>query len=213
MTQQGRVRDTLRMYSEYKLMTLVERIDAYDGGLDDQTWFTADEFNIADWLTDCGNTIDRARLSRLIYSARSGEFNDRHVYWRIDEYGYPVSTDYPSYDIDDIDEIAEYIAENSEDLHDWCLPSDMEAALEAALEGDEDDRENTTESDSDEDSDGLTLDEIAGVLADWYDDRQLPAPTDDALDALAQFCARFRPADPVDVIEWITAYHVEHTPT
>lgn len=211
MTQQDRVRDTLRMYSGYELMTLVERIDAYDGGLDNQRWLPADEFDIADWVTDFGGSVDRTRLSFLIYSARTGEFSERHDYWRIDEYGYPVSTDYPSYDID---EIAEYIAENSDDLHNWCLSRDMEAALEAALEGDEDDRENTTESDSDEDSDGLTLDEIAGVLADWYDDRQLPAPTDDALDALARLCiSACTPMDPVDVIEWITAYHVKHTPT
>lgn len=213
MTQQDRVRDTLRRYDVGELMTLVNSINSYDGGLDNQRWLPADDYNIADWLADWSGQAGGDRLSRLIYSARSGEFNECHDYWRIDEYDYPVSTDYPSYDTDDIDEIAKYIAENSDDLHDWCLSRDMEAELEAALEGDEDDRENTTEPDSDEDSDGMTLDEIAGVLADWYDDRQLPAPTDDSLDALARLCiSACTPMDPVDVIEWITAYHVKHTP-
>ncbi|MGM9670674.1 MAG: hypothetical protein ACI3XD_03770 [Oscillospiraceae bacterium] len=209
MTQQDRVRETLRRYDVDELMTLVNSINSYDGGLESQTWRDLDMSELCGWLTEWSRDVDEFRLKSLIYSARTGEFSERHDYWRIDEYGYPVSTDYPSYDID---EIAEYIAENSDDLHDWCLSRDMEAELEAALEGDEDDRENTTESDSDEDSDGMTLDEIAGVLADWYDDRQLPAPTDDALDALAQFCALTRPADPVDVVEWVTAYRAEHTP-
>ena len=210
MTQQDRVRETLRRYDGDKLATLANSINSYDGGLESQMWQCLDVSELCGWLTGWSRDVDESRLESLIYSARSGEFNERHDYWRIDEYGYPVSTDYPSYNID---EIAEYIAENSDDLHDWYLSSDMEAELEAALEGAEDDRENTTESDSDEDSDGLTLDEIAGVLADWYDDRQLPAPTDDSLDALARLCiSACTPMDPVDIIEWITAYHVEHTP-
>lgn len=190
MTQQDRVRDTLRMYSEYELMTLVERIDAYDGGLDNRRWLLADDYNIADWLTDWGVRADRDRLSRLIYSARSGEFNERHDYWRIDEYGNPVSTDYPSYGID---EIAEYIAENSEDLHDWCLPRDMEAELEAALE----------ENEGDADTDAMTLDEVRDVLADWLDEQARPGARE-ALDELAQLCISARaPMDPADVIGWV----------
>ena len=199
MSQQERVRETLRGYDTADLMSLVSCINSYDGGLDDQTWLPADEFNIADWLTDYGRSIDSGRLSALLYSARTGEFSERHDYWRVDEYGYPVSTDYPSYDID---EIAEYIVENSDDLREWCLSSYMEDDLEAALEEDEDDRENTTESDTDADTDVMTSDEVRDVLADWLDEQARPAERE-ALDELAQRCVSTRaPMDPADVIGW-----------
>lgn len=199
MTQQDRVRETLRRYDVGELMTLVNSINSYDGGLESQTWQCLDTSELCGWLTGWSRDVDESRLSALLYSARSGEFSERHGYWRIDEYGYPVSTDYPSYDID---EIAEYITENRDDLHDWYLSSDMEAELEAALEEDEDDRENTTESDTDADTDVMTSDEVRDVLADWLDEQARPAARE-ALDELAQRCISTRaPMDPADVIGW-----------
>ena len=199
MSQQERVRETLRGYDTAELMTLVNGINSYDGELDNQTWYPAYEFDIADWLTGYGRSIDSGRLSALLYSVRTGDFDERDSYWRIDEYGYPVSANCPSYDID---EIAEYIVENSDDLREWCLSSYMEDDLEAALEEDEDDRENTTESDTDEDTDVMTSDEVRDVLADWLYEQARPAARE-ALDELAQRCISTRaPMDPADVIGW-----------
>ena len=199
MSQQERVRETLRGYDWGDLMSLVNGINSYDGGLESQTWQDLDMSELCGWLTGWSRSVDESRLSALLYSARTGEFSERHDYWRIDEYGYPVSTDYPSYDID---EIAEYIVENSDDLSGWYLPSCMEDDLKAALEEDEDDRENTTESDTDEDTDVMTSDEVRDVLADWLDEQARPAERE-ALDELAQRCIATRaPMDPADVIGW-----------
>ena len=199
MSQQERVQETLRGYDAGELMTLVNGINSYDGGLESQTWWCLDTSELCDWLTGWSRSVDESRLSALLYSVRTGDFDERDSYWRIDEYGYPVSANCPSYDID---EIAEYIVENSDGLREWCLSSYMEDDLEAALEEDEDDRENTTESDTDADTDVMTSDEVRDVLADWLDEQARPAERE-ALDELAQRCISTRaPMDPADVIGW-----------
>lgn len=200
MTQRERVIAALNGFDTDDLRMLVNGINCYSGCLENQTWLHRDDRDegLASWLTGWGDSVISDRLDALIYSARSGDFHEDHEYWSIDDYNYPVSADFPSYDLD---EIADHILGNPEDLRDWCLRPDMERVLEDALNAD--DEENTTDFDGDEDSDNMSLNEVRDVLADWFDEQQRPT-TDAMLDVRAQCClAAVRPVDPADVIAYI----------
>lgn len=196
MTQRERIYRALSERDEYDLHELVSSINSYSGGLTELEFLPMDE--LTDWLTNWGEGLDSSRLDDLLRQTRNGEFDDRDPYFRFDSWDDPVSSDgdYSG----DIDDIAEYIDDNADELDCWGLNDDLADSIRAALDDpdDEDDDE-----DEDEDIELLPREDIAAVLADWYADTERTLPTDDELRRAAARCeAQERPLDPADVREW-----------
>lgn len=196
MTQRERIYRALSERDNDDLHELVGSINSYSGGLTELELLTMDE--LADWLTNWGEGLDSSRLDDLLRQTRNGEFDDRDPYFRFDSWGDPVSSD-GDYS-DDIDDIAEYIDDNADELDCWGLNDDLADSIRAALDDpeDEDDAD-----DEDEDIELLPREDIAAVLADWYADAERALPTDDELRQNAVRCeAQERPLDPADVRDW-----------
>lgn len=196
MTQRERIYRALSERDNDDLHELVACINSYSGGLTELELLTMDE--LADWLTDWGEGLDSSRLDDLLRQTRNGEFDDRDPYFRFDSWDDPVSSD-GDYS-DDIDDIAEYIDDNADELDCWGLNDDLADSIRAALDDpeDEDDAD-----DEDEDIELLPREDIAAVLADWYADAERALPTDDELRQNAVRCeAQERPLDPADVRDW-----------
>ncbi len=196
MTQRERIYRALSERDNDDLHELVACINSYSGGLTELELLTMDE--LADWLTNWGEGLDSSRLDDLLRQTRNGEFDDRDPYFRFDSWGDPVSSD-GDYS-DDIDDIAEYIDDNADELDCWGLNDDLADSIRAALDDpeDEDDAD-----DEDEDIELLPREDIAAVLADWYADAERALPTDDELRQNAVRCeAQERPLDPADVRDW-----------
>lgn len=194
MTQRERIYRALSERDEYDLRELVSSINSYSGGLTELEVLPMDE--LADWLTNWGEGLDSSRLDDLLRQTRIGEFDDRDPYFRLDSWGDPVSSegDYSG----DIDDIAEYIDDNVDDLPYWGLNDDLADSIRAALDDPEDDAD---DEDEDEDIELLPREDIAAVLADWFSDCGRPMPH--LYDALALRCAQeAHPADPCDVRTW-----------
>lgn len=196
MTQRERIARALSECDDYDLHELVGCINSYSGGLTELEFLPMDE--LADWLTNWGEGLDSSRLDNLLCQTRYGDFDERNPYFRFDAYGDPVSSngDYS----DDIDDIAEYIDDNADELDCWGLNDDLADRIRAALDDpeDEDDAD-----DEDEDIELLPREDIAAVLADWYADAERALPTDDELRQNAVRCeAQERPLDPADVRDW-----------
>lgn len=197
MTQRERIYRALSERDEYDLLELVGSINSYSGGLTELELLPMDE--LTDWLTNWGDGLDSSRLDDLLRQTRYGDFDDRDPYFRFDAYGDPVSSD-GDYSEDDIDDIAEYIDDNADELDRWGLNDDLADRIRAALDDpeDEDDAD-----DEDEDIELLPREDIAAVLADWYADTERALPTDDELRRNAVRCeAQERPLDPADVRDW-----------
>ena len=158
---------------------------------------------LTDWLTNWGEGLDTDRLDRLLRQTRYDDFDERDPYFRFDWTGDPVSSD-GSFSSSDIDDIAEYIDDNADDLYRWGLNDDLADSIRAALddaEDDEDDEDDPTVDDTDRDA--LTPDEINAVLADWLLEGLYRPHTPDELTVLALRCAQeAHPADPCDVRAW-----------
>lgn len=196
MTQRERIYRALSERDNDDLHELVACINSYSGGLTELELLTMDE--LADWLTNWGEGLDSSRLDDLLRQTRNGEFDDRDPYFRFDSWDDPVSSD-GDYS-DDIDNIAEYIDDNADELDCWGLNDDLADSIRAALDDpeDEDDAD-----DEDEDIELLPREDIAAVLADWYADAERALPTDDELRQNAVRCeAQERPLDPADVRDW-----------
>lgn len=196
MTQRERIYRALSERDNDDLHALVACINSYSGGLTELELLTMDE--LADWLTNWGEGLDSSRLDDLLRQTRNGEFDDRDPYFRFDSWDDPVSSD-GDYS-DDIDDIAEYIDDNADELDCWGLNDDLADSIRAALDDpeDEDDAD-----DEDEDIELLPREDIAAVLADWYADAERALPTDDELRQNAVRCeAQERPLDPADVRDW-----------
>lgn len=196
MTQRERIYRALSERDNDDLHELVAGINSYSGGLTELELLTMDE--LADWLTNWGEGLDSSRLDDLLRQTRNGEFDDRDPYFRFDSWDDPVSSD-GDYS-DDIDDIAEYIDDNADELDCWGLNDDLADSIRAALDDpeDEDDADN-----EDEDIELLPREDIAAVLADWYADAERALPTDDELRQNAVRCeAQERPLDPADVRDW-----------
>lgn len=196
MTQRERIARALSERDNDDLLELVGSINSYSGGLTELELLPMDE--LADWLTNWGEGLDSSRLDDLLRQTRNGEFDDRDPYFRFDSWDDPVSSD-GDYS-DDIDDIAEYIDDNADELDCWGLNDDLADSIRAALDDpeDEDDAD-----DDDEDIELLPREDIAAVLADWYADTERALPTDDALRRDAARCeAQERPLDPADVRDW-----------
>lgn len=196
MTQRERIYRALSERDNDDLHELVACINRYSGGLTELELLTMDE--LADWLTNWGEGLDSSRLDDLLRQTRNGEFDDRDPYFRFDSWDDPVSSD-GDYS-DDIDDIAEYIDDNADELDCWGLNDDLADSIRAALDDpeDEDDAD-----DEDEDIELLPREDIAAVLADWYADAERALPTDDELRQNAVRCeAQERPLDPADVRDW-----------
>lgn len=196
MTQRERIARALSERDSYDLHELVASINSYSGGLTELEFLPMDE--LADWLTNWGEGLDSSRLDDLLRQTRNGEFDDRDPYFRFDSWDDPVSSD-GDYS-DDIDDIAEYIDDNADELDCWGLNDDLADSIRAALDDpeDEDDAD-----DEDEDIELLPREDIAAVLADWYADAERALPTDDELRQNAVRCeAQERPLDPADVRDW-----------
>lgn len=196
MTQRERIYRALSERDNDDLHELVACINSYSGGLTELELLTMDE--LADWLTNWGEGLDSSRLDDLLRQTRNGEFDDRDPYFRFDSWYDPVSSD-GDYS-DDIDDIAEYIDDNADELDCWGLNDDLADSIRAALDDpeDEDDAD-----DEDEDIELLPREDIAAVLADWYADAERALPTDDELRQNAVRCeAQERPLDPADVRDW-----------
>lgn len=197
MTQRERIARALSGRDNDDLHELVGCINSYSGGLTELEFLPMDE--LTDWLTNWGERLDSSRLDDLLRQTRNGEFDDRDPYFRFDSWDDPVSSD-GDYSADDIDDIAEYIDDNADDLPYWGLSDGLADAIRAALD-DPDDEDDAA--DEDEDIELLPRENIAAVLADWYADtgREAPAP-----DALLRIAARCEAAevfiDPADVREW-----------
>lgn len=196
MTQRERITRALTERDNDDLHELVVGINSYSGGLTVLEFLPMDK--LADWLTNWGEGLDSSRLDDLLRQTRIGEFDDRDPYFRLDPWGDPVSSngDYS----DDIDDIAEYIDDNADELDCWGLNDDLADSIRAALDDpeDEDDAD-----DEDEDIELLPREDIAAVLADWYADTERALPTDDELRRNAAACeAQERPLDPADVRDW-----------
>lgn len=197
MTQRERIYRALSERDEYDLRELVSSINSYSGGLTELEFLPMDE--LADWLTNWGEGLDSSRLDDLLRQTRIGEFDDRDPYFRLDSWDDPVSSD-GDYSGRDIDDIAEYIDDNADELDCWGLNDDLADGIRAALDDpeDEDDAD-----DEDEDIELLPREDIAAVLADWYADTERALPTDDELRQNAARCeAQERPLDPADVRDW-----------
>lgn len=196
MTQRERIARALSERDDYDLHELVSSINSYSGGLTELEFLPMDE--LADWLTNWGEGLDSSRLNDLLRQTRNGEFDDRDPYFRLDSWDDPVSSD-GDYS-DDIDDIAEYIDDNADELDCWGLNDDLADSIRAVLDDpeDEDDAD-----DEDEDIELLPREDIAAVLADWYADAKRALPTDDELRQNAVRCeAQERPLDPADVRDW-----------
>lgn len=197
MTQRERIARALSERDNDDLHELVASINSYSGGLTELEFLPMDE--LADWLTNWGGGLDSSRLDDLLRQTRNGEFDDRDPYFRLDSWDDPVSSD-GDYSWSDIDDIAEYIDDNADELDCWGLNDDLADRIRAALDGpdDEDDAD-----DEDEDIELLPREDIAAVLADWYADTERALPTDDELRRNAARCeAQERPLDPADVRDW-----------
>lgn len=197
MTQRERIARALSERDNDDLHELVASINSYSGGLTELEFLPMDE--LADWLTNWGGGLDSSRLDDLLRQTRNGEFDDRDPYFRLDSWDDPVSSD-GDYSWSDIDDIAEYIDDNADELDCWGLNDDLADRIRAALDDpeDEDDAD-----DEDEDIELLPREDIAAVLADWYADAERALPTDDELRRNAARCeAQERPLDPADVRDW-----------
>lgn len=197
MTQRERIYRALSERDEYDLHELVSSINSYSGGLTELELLPMDE--LADWLTNWGEGLDSSRLDDLLRQTRNGEFDDRDPYFRFDSWDDPVSSD-GDYSGSDIDDIAEYIDDNADELDCWGLNDDLADSIRTALDDpeDEDDAD-----DEDEDIELLPREDIAAVLTDWYADTGRARPTDDELRRNAARCeAQERPLDPADVRDW-----------
>lgn len=196
MTQRERITRALSERDSDDLFELVGGINSYSSGLTELEFLPMDE--LADWLTNWGEGLDSSRLDDLLRQTRIGEFDDRDPYFRLDSWDDPVSSDgdYSG----DIDDIAEYIDDNADELYYWGLNDDLADSIRAVLDDpeDEDDAD-----DEDEDIELLPREDIAAVLADWYADTERAMPTDDELRRNAARCeAQERPLDPADVRDW-----------
>lgn len=198
MTQRERIYRALSERDEYDLRELVGGINSYSGGLTELEFLDMDE--LADWLTNWGEGLDSSRLDDLLRQTRNGEFDDRDPYFRFDSWDDPVSSD-GGFSSSDIDDIAEYIDDNADDLDRWGLNDDLADSIRDALDDPEDDED--AEDDDDTDRDALTPDEINAVLADWLLEGLYRPHTTDELTVLALRCAQeAHPADPCDVRAW-----------
>lgn len=197
MTQRERIARALAERDNDDLHELVGCINSYSGGLTELEFLPMDE--LTDWLTNWGEGLDSSRLDSLLSQTRYGDFDERDPYFRFDAYDDPVSSD-GDYSADDIDDIAEYIDDNADELDCWGLSDDLADRIRAALDDPEDDADDEGE---DEDIELLPREDIAAVLADWYADTERALPTDDELRGDAARCeAQERPLDPADVREW-----------
>lgn len=200
MTQRERIYRALSECDEYDLRELVSSINSYSGELTELEFLPMDE--LTDWLTNWGEGLDTDRLDRLLRQTRYGDFDERDPYFRFDWTGDPVSSN-GSFSSSDIDNIAEYIDDNADDLDRWGLNDDLADSIRAALDDAEDDED--AEDDDDTDRDALTPDEINAVLADWLLEGLYRPHTTDELTVLALRCAQeAHPADPCDVRAWAT---------
>lgn len=201
MTQRERIYRALSECDEYDLRELVSSINSYSGELTELEFLPMDE--LTDWLTNWGEGLDTDRLDRLLRQTRYDDFDERDPYFRFDWTGDPVSSD-GSFSSSDIDDIAEYIDDNADDLYRWGLNDDLADSIRAALddaEDDEDDEDDPTVDDTDRDT--LTPDEINAVLTDWLLEGLYRPHTTDELTVLALRCAQeAHPADPCDVRAW-----------
>lgn len=198
MTQRERIARALSERDNDDLHELVGCINSYSSGLTELEFLPMDE--LTDWLTNWGERLDSSRLDDLLRQTRNGEFDDRDPYFRFDSWDDPVSSD-GDYSAGDIDDIAEYIDDNADDLPYWGLSDDLADRIRAALDDPED--EDDTDAEEDEDIELLPREDIAAVLADWYADTERALPTDDELRRNAARCeAQERPLDPADVREW-----------
>lgn len=199
MTQRERIYRALSERDEYDLLELVGSINSYSGGLTELELLPMDE--LTDWLTNWGDGLDSSRLDDLLRQTRNGEFDERDPYFRFDSWDDPVSSD-GSFSSSDIDDIAEYIDDNADELDCWDLNDDLTDSIRAALDDPEDDADDEDE-DEDEDIELLPREDIAAVLADWYADTERALPTNDELLQNAVRCeAQERPLDPADVRDW-----------
>lgn len=199
MTQRERIARALYERDEYDLRKLVDGINSYSGGLTELELLPMDE--LTGWLTNWGERLDSSRLDDLLRQTRNGEFDDRDPYFRFDSWDDPVSSD-GDYSAGDIDDIAEYIDDNADDLPYWGLSDGLADVIRAALD-DPEDEDDADDEDEDEDIELLPREDIAAVLADWYADTERALPTDDELRRNAARCeAQERPLDPADVREW-----------
>jgi hypothetical protein len=197
MTQRERIYRALSERDNDDLLELVDSINSYSGGLTELELLPMDE--LTDWLTNWGERLDSSRLDSLLYQTRCGDFDERDPYFRFDAYNDPVSSD-GDYSWSDIDDIAEYIDDNADELDCWGLNDDLADSIRAALDDpeDEDDAD-----DEDEDIELLPREDIAAVLADWYTDTERARPANDELRRIAARCeAQERPLDPADVRGW-----------
>lgn len=197
MTQRERIYRALSERDEYDLRELVSSINGYSGELTELEFLPMDE--LTDWLTNWGDGIDSSRLDDLLRQTRNGDFDERDPYFRFDSWDDPVSSD-GSFSSSDLDDIAEYIDDNADELDRWGLNDDLADSIRAALDDpeDEDDAD-----DEDEDIELLPREDIAAVLADWYTDTLRARPADDELRRIAARCeAQERPLDPADVRDW-----------
>lgn len=198
MTQRERIYRALSERDNDDLLELVGSINSYSGGLTELEFLPMDE--LTDWLTNWGEGLDSSRLDDLLRQTRNGEFDDRDPYFRFDSWDDPISSD-GSYSSSDIDDIAEYIDDNAEDLPYWGLSDGLADAIRDALDDPEDDEDDPTVDDTDRDT--LTPDEINAVLADWLLEGLYRPHTPDELTVLALRCAQeAHPADPCDVRAW-----------
>lgn len=198
MTQRERIARALSERDNDDLHELVGCINSYSSGLTELEFLPMDE--LTDWLTNWGERLDSSRLDDLLRQTRNGEFDDRDPYFRFDSWDDPVSSD-GDYSAGDIDDIAEYIDDNADELDCWGLNDDLADRIRAALDDPED--EDDTAAEEDEDIELLPREDIAAVLADWYADTERALPTDDELRRNAARCeAQERPLDPADVREW-----------
>lgn len=198
MTQRERIYRALSERDEYDLRVLVSNINSYSGELTELEFLPMDE--LTDWLTNWGEGLDSSRLDDLLRQTRNGEFDDRDPYFRFDSWDDPVSSD-GSFSSSDIDDIAEYIDDNADDLPYWGLSDGLADSIRDALDDPEDDEDDPTVDDTDRDT--LTPDEINAVLADWLLEGLYRPHTTDELTVLALRCAQeAHPADPCDVRAW-----------
>lgn len=199
MTQRERITRALSERDNDDLHELVGSINSYSGGLTELEFLPMDE--LTDWLTNWGERLDSSRLDDLLRQTRNGEFDDRDPYFRFDSWDDPVSSD-GDYSAGDIDDIAEYIDDNADELDCWGLNDDLADSIRAALD-DPEDENNDEDEDEDEDIELLPREDIAAVLADWYADTERALPADDELRRNAARCeAQERPLDPADVRDW-----------
>lgn len=198
MTQRERIYRALSERDEYDLRELVASINSYSGGLTELEFLPMDE--LTDWLTNWGEGLDSSRLDDLLRQTRNDEFDERDPYFRFDSWDDPVSS-MGSFSSSDIDDIAEYIDDNADELDYWGLSDGLADAIRGALDDPEDEEGDPTVDDTDRDA--LTPDEINAVLADWLLEGLYRPHTTDELTVLALRCAQEAPpADPCDVRAW-----------